>query len=263
MDGIAAVEQITHNCYRSFAALRGAELVDDGGVFGVMSHVGIPFFSGIATSNISEEQVPAVIDRFRAKRCAFRWWVTPSTKPKGLAEILEAHGMRHAYDAPGMAADLTTLDLDVPLPADVTIRQLTCAEEMNDWIDVVATTYETPPDEALLWRDAFEQCGFGDDVAWAHFVADRGGEAVATTSVLVENGLAGVYMVATLPQARGRGIGAAVTREAMRFARDRGAKAAALQSSDLGLGVYRNLGFVEYCNLRLYDWRPEYDGAPS
>jgi GNAT superfamily N-acetyltransferase len=258
MDGIAAIEQITRNCYGSFARIRGAEVIDDGSVFGVMSHVGIPFFSGIATTNISEDDVAAVIDRFRAKRCAFRWWVTPSTRPAGLAERLQAHGMRHAYDAPGMAADLTTLDLDVPLPANVTIRRLRGPDEMTDWIDVVATTYATPPNEAVIWRDAFEQCGFGDDAAWAHFVANLGGEAVATTSIMVERGLAGVYMVATLPQARGRGIGAAVTRAAMRFARDRGATEAALQSSEIGYGVYRGLGFVEYCNLRLYDWRPEY-----
>jgi GNAT superfamily N-acetyltransferase len=221
-----------------------------------MSHVGIPFFSGIATSNITEDEVAGVIDRFRAKRCAFRWWVTPSTEPEGLAEILLGHGMRHAYDAPGMAADLMTLDLDVPSPADVTIRQLHGPDEMTDWIDVVAATYATPPNEVPIWRSSFEQCGFGDEAAWAHFVADLRNEPVATTSIMVVDGLAGVYMVATLPQARGLGIGAAVTREAMRYARDRGATQAALQSSELGYSVYRKLGFVEYCNLRLYDWRP-------
>jgi ribosomal protein S18 acetylase RimI-like enzyme len=60
-----------------------------------------------------------------------------------------------------------------------------------------------------------------------------------------------------LPIARGRGIGSAVTRAAMSFARDAGATHAALQSSESGLEVYRALGFVHYCDLSLYDWRPE------
>lgn len=253
MEAIAAIEQITRNCYRSFAALPGAELLDDGGVFGVMSHVPVPFFSGIATTNINEDEVAAVIDRFREQRCAFRWWVTPSTRPAGLAEMLEAHGMRHAYDAPGMAADLTALDLEVPLADGVAIRRV---DDLTDWLDVLAPVFSWPADEAAIWRDVYERLGLAEDAPWTHFVAWLGGKPVATTSLLVGGALAGIYFVATLDEARGRGIGAAVTREAMRFARTRGATHAALQSSDLGYRVYRGLGFVDYCNLRLYDWRP-------
>lgn len=251
MDGIAAIEQISVNCFGSFARIRGAELLDDGRIFGVMTHLPLTFFNGIATTNITENEVAAVIDVFRAKSCPFRWWLTPSTRPEGLAAILEAHGMRHAYDAPGMAADLTALDLDVPPPAGVTVRRV---DDLTPWLAVFIPTYASPPEDAAIWREAYEQC----DERWTHFVAFLGDEPVATTSVLLQGELAGIYVVATLGKARGRGIGAAVTRAAMRFARDRGATQAALQSSELGYGVYRGLGFVEYCNLRLYDWRPEY-----
>ncbi|MFL6246192.1 MAG: GNAT family N-acetyltransferase [Thermoanaerobaculia bacterium] len=250
MDGVAVVEQIAVSCFRSFMRIRNAELLDDGRIFGVMSHVPITFFNGIAMTNITEAHVVSVIDIFRAKGCPFRWWLTPSTRPAGLAGLLAANGMRHAYDAPGMAADLTSLDLEVPPPAGVTIRQVI---DLTPWTDVLAPTFSFPAGHAELWRDAYAQCG--DE--WSHFVAFLGDQPVATTSLLLDGTLAGIYMVGTLAHARGRGIGAAVTREAMRFARDRGATQAALQSSELGYGVYRGLGFVEYCNLRLYDWRPE------
>ena len=58
-----------------------------------------------------------------------------------------------------------------------------------------------------------------------------------------------------MPEARGRGIGAAVTRASMRYARDVGATRAALQSSDSGFGVYRGLGFEERCVVSAYEWR--------
>lgn len=251
MDGISAIEQISVNCFRSFACIRGAELIDDGRIFGVMSHMPITFFNGIALTTIRETDVASVIDIFRTKACPFRWWLTPSTRPEGLAALLETHGMRHAYDAPGMVADLTSLDLDVPLPAGVTIRRV---EDLTPWLEVLAPTFSFPAGHAEIWRDAYSQCG----QEWTHFVGFLGDRAVATTSLLLVGALAGIYMVATLAQARGRGIGAAVTREAMRFARDRGATQAALQSSELGYRVYLGLGFVDYCNLRLYDWRPEY-----
>jgi ribosomal protein S18 acetylase RimI-like enzyme len=255
MTGSEAIERISRNCFRSFAGFPGAELIDDGRIFGVMSRVPIPFFSGIASTNLAADEVEEVIDLFRAKGCPFRWWITPSTQPRGLDAILEAKGMHHAYDAPGMAADLTTVRLDVPLPAGVTIRRLRDANELTPWIQVFVRAFSRPEAEGKVWRDAYALCGFGDAAAWTHFVAFLDGEAVATTSILLDDGLAGIYFVATLPEARGRGIGAAVTRAAMQFARDRGATQAALQASELGYGVYRSLGFVEHCQLRLYDWQ--------
>ena len=247
------VEQLTRNCYRSFARIPGATLIDEDGLYGVMSHVAIPFFSGIATTDIDAADVPRVIERFRAQRCPFRWWISPWTRPTNLEELLIANGLVHAYDAPGMVADLTTLDLDAS--TNVEIRRLHTLDEMRDWSDVVVRTFSRPEAEGEIWRNAFAQIGISDDSMWQHFVAYRDGEAVATTSLLVDGALAGIYHVATLPHARGRGIGAAVTREAMRFARDRGATHAALQSSELGYGVYRALGFVEQCQLRLYQER--------
>ena len=251
MEPIAAIDQISVNCFRSFMRIRNAELIDDGRIFGVMSHMPITFFNGIALTHINEGDVAPVIDLFRAKGVPFRWWLTPSTRPEGLAALLETHGMRHAYDAPGMVADLTGLEREVAPPAGITIRRV---DDLTPWLEVLAPTFSFPEGHAEIWRDAYAQCG--DE--WTHFVAFLGDQPVATTSLLIVGELAGIYMVATLAKARGLGIGAAVTREAMRFARDRGATQAALQSSELGYRVYRGLGFVDYCNLRLYDWRPEY-----
>ena len=257
LDDVTAIETISRNCFRSFAALPNAELIDDGKIFGVMSHLAVPFFSGIATSLLGTDEVEGVVDRFREKKCAFRWWLTPSTRPRELESILIAQGMSHAYDAPGMLADLTTVPLDAPLPHGITIRRLTHVGELKQWLDVFTAVFSTPEQERAVWLDAYVRCGVAESAPWQHFVAFEGEIPVATTSVLTVGDLAGVYFVATLEEVRGRGIGAAVTREAMRYARAAGATRAALQSSELGYGVYRALGFVEHCQLRLYHWRPE------
>jgi ribosomal protein S18 acetylase RimI-like enzyme len=249
------LEEITRNCYRSFSAIRGAELLDEPGLYGVLSRVPVPFFSGIASTDLDAAQVPAVIERFRAARCPFRWWIAPWTRPSNLEEILIANGMQHAYDSPGMVAELGALDL--ANHAGVDIRHLKHAGELAPYLDVIGRVFSKSAEEMKLWDDAYTQCGFGDDAPWQHFVAFVEDRPVATTSVLVDGDVAGIYMVGTLAEARGRGLGAAVTREAMRFARDRGAMQAALQSSELGYKVYRNLGFADQCLLRLYEWRPE------
>jgi GNAT superfamily N-acetyltransferase len=259
-DDLHVLDAITRNCFRSFAGFPNAQLLDDGRIYGVLSHAPITFFNGIASTRLDEHdvdgQVETILDIFRAQQCPFRWWVTPLTRPQGLGPVLQAHGMRHAYDAPGMTADLTKIRLNGPPPEDVTIRQLTRAEELIHWVNVFLPAFSRPAEEGEVWRDVYARFGFGDSVPWTHFVAFLGDQPVATTTTLVDGALAGIYHVATIADARGRGIGAAVTRAAMRHAREAGATRAALQSSKSGFSVYRALGFVAHCELGLYDWRP-------
>src|SRR5262249_6871419 len=68
-------------------------------------------------------------------------------------------------------------------------------------------------------------------------------EVVATAAGATIDGVTGVFNVATLPEHRGRGLGAALTARAARDGFDGGAWLAYLQSSAMGHGVYRKLGF--------------------
>ena len=181
VDDIAAIETISLNCYRSFAGFPNAEIIDSDEIFAVLSHVPIPFFSGVARTNLDESAVEATIERLRSIGSPFRWWVTPSTRPKELASILRAHGFRHAYDAPGMIADLTTVPLEVPSPSEITIRQLTHVDELTDWLAVFTVVFSTPEHERAIWRDAYARCGVGENNPWQHFVAFDGDSPLATT----------------------------------------------------------------------------------
>ena len=55
--------------------------------------------------------------------------------------------------------------------------------------------------------------------------------------------------VATLPSARRRGFGAAITLAALLDGRNLGYRIGVLQSSDQGFPVYRRMGFVEVCRM--------------
>jgi len=74
---------------------------------------------------------------------------------------------------------------------------------------------------------------------------DEGGRAVAGGVSFEQGGVAGIYLVATHPEARRRGLGAAVMHGLHADARARGCTAAVLQASLQGHGLYRHLGYRE------------------
>ncbi|HSP80887.1 MAG TPA: GNAT family N-acetyltransferase [Myxococcaceae bacterium] len=76
-------------------------------------------------------------------------------------------------------------------------------------------------------------------------VLREGGRAVAGGVSFEQEGVAGIYLVATHPEARRRGLGAAVMHGLHADARARGCTAAVLQASLLGHGLYRHLGSRE------------------
>ena len=76
--------------------------------------------------------------------------------------------------------------------------------------------------------------------------------AVAAAALFVGAGVAGIYNVCTVPEARGRGIAGAVTAAALDEGAARGCRLAVLGSSEMGYPVYRRLGFRDVSRLRSY-----------
>jgi ribosomal protein S18 acetylase RimI-like enzyme len=250
-------ERILRDCFASFARIPDAAVIDDPAAFGVITALPVGFFSGIAATNIEDDRdIDRIAAIFRARNSPFRWWLTPSTRPRDLEAKLIARNFRHTYDANGMVADLAKVRFDEP-PSGLEIRRVANAAEFDDWLDPFCETFEIPERDRPVWRNTYETLGFDD--AWTHYAGYVEGKAVSTSSLLMAGNLGGIYCVATIDAARGRGIGRAVTLAAMKDARDRGATRAVLQSSEMGFSVYRALGFEDAGPLRLYDWRPEYE----
>jgi N-acetylglutamate synthase len=79
----------------------------------------------------------------------------------------------------------------------------------------------------------------------AYYLGRVDGRDVATSVGYTIGDTVGIFNVATPPEHRGRGYGAALTAEAARAGFTRGAELAWLQSSAMGLSLYRRLGFRE------------------
>lgn len=222
-----------------------------------LGEIAHPYLNVVLGTWAGPETVDAVIRDARATLGGpgrpFTWIVWPSNTPGDLGARLEAAGFLHDPDdhAPLMVADLDELHLDDDLPPGLTIEQAADPAALAEAGPVTMEMMDDPEAHAAF-ASAYEAMAFGPDPALVCFVARLDGRPVATSALYTGTGVAGLYGVGTLPEARGRGYGRAVSAAALAEGRRRGLRIGALLSSDLGLPVYRRLGFREVGSASFY-----------
>jgi len=87
------------------------------------------------------------------------------------------------------------------------------------------------------------------DTRWRFFVGYRDGRPIATSAAYVTDALAMIELVAVLPEARGGGVGAAITAAATLT---EPTLPATLIASDLGRPTYDRLGYVSLTRYSLW-----------
>jgi GNAT superfamily N-acetyltransferase len=88
-----------------------------------------------------------------------------------------------------------------------------------------------------------------------NYVADVDGEPAACLLILPVDGDASVYWVATLPEARGRGLAGRLMQRALWDARENGCDISTLQATKLGEPVYTRLGYESHGALQMWEKR--------
>jgi GNAT superfamily N-acetyltransferase len=267
LSGAAMVAAIEDNLSDQFEILARympeATWRNDGRTQIFLTGIPSPVFNGVFQAQLDADELAAQIEdamaQLKAIVAPMYWWTGPATRPADLGKHLQAHGLQHEYDFPGMATDLVTLGEAEP-PAGLTIERVRDAQSLRTWCDVLTRGFGMPGLVGDVFQDAFVRTGLGDDLPWRWYLGLAGGESVATSSVVLSAGVAGIYYVATLPEARGRGIGTAMSLKPLLDAREMGYRISILRSSEMGVGVYRRLGFREYCKIGRYVWTGEGGG---
>ena len=188
----------------------------------------------------------AVVDERRGRML---WWLAPHHTPADLAGRLLRRGFRQVDDTAGMAMDLARLPDVVEVPAGVRIELVDDADDVDAYVGLLIREKEAAhppvaPDAAAVRRRHIAG-RLGNDPDSRRFVAWLDGEPVATSRLSMAGGAAGLYTVVTMPEARGRGIGRAMTLTALLAGREAGMRIGALQATEMGHRIYARLGFEE------------------
>ena len=237
-----------------------AEEKNEDGLRWVIGNSPVDYHNAVVHADLSPGAADGAIDaslgRMRALGVPGSWHVGPSMRPTDLGGRLVARGFEYAGDDIGMAVDLSVLPEGVFAPGDFVVGRVRDEGELAVWVETLGSGFGEGPVEAGWVGEMYRRLGYDGRTPWRHFLGRLGGEPVATATLYLGAGVAGIYFVFTVEGARRRGIGAAVTLAALREAEGLGYEVGVLGSSEAGYPVYRRLGFEEVCRIGIYEWRP-------
>ena len=188
------------------------------------------------------------------------WWIEEGAQAADLRKQLVAHGLNFVEGGTGMAADLRALPADLATPAGLTIAPVEDKEALSQWAHIVNTGFGLPVWSETIWLALF--AGLGFELPLRNYLATLNGQPVGASQLFLGAGVAGIYNVTCVPEARSRGVGTAITLAPLREARSLGFHVGILQASHLGYNVYRRLGFRDFGKLSHYRWENEIHALP-
>lgn len=170
--------------------------------------------------------------------------------PASVVQVLADSGFARHGGLPAMAVDIDQLGATT-LPPGYTFERVARAAERDRWSDVFSRGYGLPHRVGAAFARGINDDARGD-APLRYFWVLNNGTPVATSLVYLHNGVAGIYGVATIPEERGKGLGAFATAEPLRIARTLGYRVGVLQSSEEGHPVYLRIGFADFGEVPLF-----------
>jgi ribosomal protein S18 acetylase RimI-like enzyme len=235
------------------------EVHEDGELYWFIT--GRPYPNGVTRTYLArddqayvEAKILATRDYFQAHGVGLNWAVGPMTRPGNLGIHLEKHGFSHRHEDTVMAVDMQTIQENLPTPAELVIQGCRDAEMLRAWFPVAMRGFDATEEDTANYYKNYVKLGFGEGKSWHHYVGWLQNEPVGVATLLLHAGVAGVYGVATIPEVRRQGVGAAMTLHVLHEARALGYQIALLTPSKMGIGIYRRIGFQEYGSIHHYSW---------
>jgi GNAT superfamily N-acetyltransferase len=176
------------------------------------------------------------------------WGRVNQPEDRDLIAAAEASGLQPVHEMPEMV--LAERVNERPLPEGVELRRLSTRGDAEDYWRVAAAAYASngfPPEVFEFYDD---HTGLlADNVA--AFLAYVDGRPASIAMTIVSHGVAGIYWVGSVEEARGKGLGRALTTAATNAGFDLGAEIASLQASPMGKPIYEAMGYKTILSYRL------------
>lgn len=158
--------------------------------------------------------------------------------------LLENAGLVQVFSQKGMAIQLN--DAQLLEPSGVEFIQVKTQEDVARFTMVASTSFGYGVAPTMVGSLVGQS-----SVVMLLGLVD-GSEACCGLAFFDSSGHAGLHMIGTLPEYRGRGLAGTITQRLMAECREREAYICVLHASPAGAPVYERLGFQSYGNIVTY-----------
>lgn len=204
-----------------------------------------------------QRKITETQNHFRERGVGMGWSVGKTTFPANLDSYLEVQGFTYeGVETVGMAVDIAAVKAEPRWPEGLAIAEIQNQETLKLLRLLEMKGFGATVEAAQNYYDVYVAVGFGPGRVWRHYLGWLNGEAVSMASLLFHAGVAGIYGIATRPEARQKGVGTAMTLHAINEARAQGYCIAILTPTEMSEHIYREMGFREYTRIRHYQWMP-------
>ena len=243
---VAALEANLGGFFRQVGGIAPAVMDPDTDVVSFSTGIPFPMMNGISGAAFAPgteaRRTSEVLERALGRGLPFLWTLTPSSHPE-IERVLTARGLQRESD-PAMYVDPRTVAPTVAPPgvrAEVADRA-----DVDDHVDLMIRGFGMPETLRAPLTSMLRQLPAGS----VHPVRGWLDDEPAGIGMLYDiGGVAGLYNIATLGPARGRGVGYAVTNRLVDLARELGHRHCVLVATSMGLPVYERLGFATSCRV--------------
>ena len=183
----------------------------------------------------------------------FSWLTSASVPSANINKVLLAHGFTSGDSfATEMAVDLAFIPADLPTHPNLRIVPVDNPDVLRQWIHVASIGFRISKEFEHVWHAILMDTT--SDARFQSYLALLDGKPVGTSQLFLSEGVAGIYNITCIPEARGLGVGSAITLAPLLKARQMGYRMGILQASQKGYNVYRRLGFQDYGKLSVHLW---------
>lgn len=204
------------------------------------------------TRALADEKIDRLLETIGGLTGGIRWLVFPWDRPSDLADRLANRGLVPGEGNVWMFRSLSGIRVERSTRS-AGIEQVGDRPALRAWWAASAQGFGASQRATQPWYDAYRRRLDRDDSYALQFVGVAGGRTTSSATLILAEGIAGIYDVSTVPRFRGRGFGTAMVNHLLAAAGRRGYSHAGLQTSGHS-DFYARLGFERGFQEREYIW---------
>lgn len=213
-------------------------------------------------TDISDRDIEAEIDTvhsiYARRGVKWDWWLGPNYYPRDMGQRLARRGLKpDVYHLPTLIAPLPPVVEYPAVNPAVDVWPAATRADLQAASTIRRIAFRWPPDAALTYFEDMAADWLESDLTRLYLARVGDGPPAAIGALVMGVGVPGIYVMATLPEWQGQGLGTALMARMMAQAEAEGHKWVVLTAGRMGYNIYRRFGFEHLFEYEIFRYTPE------